>query len=91
VTVCAEGREGARPAPTKLSDMVGAFKSLATVAYIRGVENDGWEAFYKKVWQRDFYDHIIRNEHEQKAIEEYIIANPYKWAGDPDNPVNIEE
>ena len=62
---------------------------MTTNAYIRGVKTDGWQPFAKKLWQRDFYDHIIRTEHDEKAIEAYIEANPYMWADDPDNPVNI--
>ena len=36
----------------------------------------------KLLWQRNFYDHIIRNEQELQSIREYIINNPAKWQED---------
>jgi putative transposase len=41
------------------------------------------------VWQRDYYEHIIRNEEELTRIRRYIIDNPAKWSEDEDNPANI--
>ncbi len=40
------------------------------------------------VWQRNYYDHIIRNEKELNKIREYIINNPLKWELDKENPKN---
>ena len=37
-----------------------------------------------QLWQRDFYDHIIRNEDELNKIREYIRTNPLQWDTDPD-------
>jgi hypothetical protein len=37
-------------------------------------------------WQRDFYDHIIRNEKELHTIQKYILENPLHWKTDQDNP-----
>ena len=59
--------------------MVDAFKSLSTVEYIRGVKNKGWLPFDKKFWQRNYYEHIIRNENAYLQIVEYIQANPLRW------------
>ena len=42
------------------------------------------------VWQRNYYEHVIRNEYEINRIRQYIIENPVKWAEDEDNPVNIK-
>lgn len=39
------------------------------------------------VWQRNYYERIIRNEGELKAIYDYICANPWQWAEDEENPV----
>jgi len=72
-------------APTNkktIGNMVGAFQSIATVQYIRGVKNSGWEPFNGKLWQRNYYEHIIRNEKSHQNISEYIINNPAKWAND---------
>ena len=38
------------------------------------------------IWQRNFYEHIIRNEDELNAIREYIRCNPAQWAWDRQNP-----
>ncbi len=38
------------------------------------------------VWQRNYYEHIIRNEQSLNAIREYILFNPARWASDENNP-----
>jgi len=38
------------------------------------------------VWQRNYYEHIVRNESELNRIRQYIINNPGNWAGDNENP-----
>ncbi|MFN3472142.1 MAG: transposase, partial [Aquificaceae bacterium] len=38
------------------------------------------------VWQRNYYEHIIRNEEELNQIRQYIINNPLKWEMDMENP-----
>jgi putative transposase len=37
------------------------------------------------VWQRDYYDHIVRDEGELRWIREYIVNNPAGWETDIDN------
>ncbi len=75
---------GARPAPT-LGDVIGAFKSITSVAYIHGIEQQKWPALTKKIWQRNYYDHIIRNEEELLVKRQYILNNPKAWELDPEN------
>ena len=58
------------------------FKTMTTNMYIRGVKNDHWKPFYKKLWQSKYWDHIIRNEKENIRISNYIINNPKKWFTD---------
>jgi len=41
-----------------------------------------------KLWQRNYYEHIIRNETDLNQIREYIITNPLKWEFDKENPQN---
>ena len=67
-------------APT-LGDMVGAFQSITTVEYIRGVKNKNWQRFNKKLWQRNYWEHIIRNDKSYQNISKYIINNPLKAYG----------
>jgi REP element-mobilizing transposase RayT len=70
-------------APTKtVGDMMDAFKSITTVEYIRGVKTLGWKPFDGKIWQRNYHEHIIRNEQSYQTISEYIINNPAKWTDD---------
>lgn len=68
------------PFPTMaLSDYVQRFKSLTTKLYIDGVKNSNFLTFNKKLWQKSFYDRIIRNKAEYQKIWEYIDNNPLKW------------
>ncbi|HON53113.1 MAG TPA: hypothetical protein PLS12_07890 [Bacteroidales bacterium] len=70
-------------APTiTIGDIIGAFKSITTHEYIRGVTNKHWKPFDGKLWQRNYYEHIIRNEQSYLRIVEYIIQNPNKWKDD---------
>ena len=41
------------------------------------------------VWQRNYYDHVIRNEESLNIIRRYIAENPLHWALDEENPINI--
>lgn len=84
---------GASPAPTRnasVSDIVGAYKSLVANGCL-----DIWKLTWAgvnpaptqiptmgKLWQRDFYEHIIRNEQSYERISNYIINNPAKWNED---------
>ena len=71
-----------RPENKTIGDMVGAFQSIVTVEYIRGVKNMGWKPFDGKLWQRNYYEHIIRDEQSYLRISNYITNNPAKWADD---------
>ena len=81
-------RATTRVAPTGLGNLVGAFKSRVTVEYIRGVKRKGWLPFHQRLWQRNYYEHIVRDENSLTRIREYIINNPLQWDMDRDNPVN---
>ena len=65
-----------------LSAVVGAFKSLTTRDYIKGVRTRGWPPFERHLWQQSFYDHIIRDGRDLERVREYIAANPSRWAED---------
>jgi len=83
------------PAPTdtggaaerlSLPDVVHRFKSLTTARYRQGVRRDGWTPFPGRLWQRNYYEHIIRNDDELRRAREYIAENREKWALDRENP-----
>ena len=71
---------------TSLSAVVRWFKTMTTNEYIRGVEQLGWRPFNQRLWQRNYYEHIIRNELSYRTIANYIIKNPVKWKHDRFNP-----
>lgn len=58
---------------------------MTTNAYIRGVKELGWSPFNKKFWQRNYYEHIIRDGNDYARIAEYIQDNPINWAEDEYN------
>jgi putative transposase len=73
-------------APIRLGDVVGAFKSMTTVGYIDGVKASGWPGFRRRLWQRNYYEHIIRDETALSRVRRYIDDNPARWEFDDDNP-----
>lgn len=78
-----------RAAPT-LSDVVGAFKSITAVRYIENVKTNSWLPLNGQLWQRSFYDRIIRNEEELHHLREYVHFNVAKWPQDEENPVYVQ-
>ena len=77
------------PAPTlSLSDVVHRFKSLTTARYRHGVMEQNWLPFPGKLWHRNYYEHIIRNDDELNRVREYIAWNPARWIDDENNPDN---
>ena len=66
-------------------DMMDWFKTMTTNAYIRGVKTENWPRFEKRVWQKRYWDHIIRNENDYIHISNYIENNPKKWTEDKFN------
>lgn len=65
-----------------LRAIVQWFKTMTTNEYIRGVKTLGWEPFNGKLWQRNYHEHIIRNEQSYHTISGYILNNPAKWVDD---------
>jgi len=80
---------------TKLGAHIGAplpsiiqwFKTMTTNEYIRGVKTSGWLPFRGRLWQRNYYEHIIRDDESLNSIREYITNNPLQWEMDRENPV----
>jgi putative transposase len=78
------GGECRSPLPTRsrsLSSFVAGFKS-ATTRRINEIRNRPGG----RVWQRNYYERVIRNEKELNRIREYIAGNPAHWPSDPENP-----
>jgi REP element-mobilizing transposase RayT len=78
-------RAGARPAPTAaptaaMSDIIGAYKSIVANACLTIYKEKNEQM--GKLWQRNCYEHIIRNEKSYQNISNYIIINPANWDAD---------
>ncbi len=65
-----------------LGDIMKWFKSITTNRYIHSVRDHGWPRFDGHLWQRNYYDHIVRNEADLNRIREYIENNPATWEAD---------
>ena len=69
-----------RPAPS-LGALVAGFKAATTSHVNRLAGTPG-----APVWQRNYYEHIIRSDKELERVRQYIAENPGRWAEDPENP-----
>ncbi len=67
--------------PRSLSSFVAGFKSAVT-KHINQMRNTPGAP----VWQRNYYEQIVRDENELNRIRKYIVDNPLKWALDRENP-----
>ena len=88
IIVIADGRGGSRTAPTgnrkPVGRLVGAFKTVSTKRINRLHGTPG-----AKLWQRNYYERIIRNDAELNRIREYIAGNPRRWDMDRENPERV--
>jgi len=85
-------RAPARGAPTRkersikeevvtLGSIIGSFKSLCVTENLKYMKLNSLNET-GKIWQRDYYEHIIRNNSELDRIRRYIHRNPYNWLED---------
>ena len=65
-----------------LSEIIRRFKTFTTHQYIKGVHDKNWQLFYKRLWQRNYYEHIIRDDESLKQLQQYILNNPLQWRED---------
>ena len=68
-----------------LPDVVHRFKTITTKRYSDGVKCMDWLPYEGRLWQRNYYEHIIRSEKSLNHIRQYIADNPKQWAADRDN------
>ena len=66
-----------------LSDVVHRFKTLTTKQYRDGVHHQNWPPFPGKLWQRNYYECIIRDDVALSNIRQYIANNPKNWHPPP--------
>jgi len=67
-----------------LGAIVGAYKA-STARLINGLRRKPGAP----AWQRNYYEHIIRDEPELAQIREYILDNPIKWGEDRENSEQV--
>jgi REP element-mobilizing transposase RayT len=71
----------------RLGDVVKYFKGRSTSRYIANVTSLGWPRFEGRLWQRRYFDRVVRSDRELSNIHEYIETNPYRWEQrTPGNP-----
>jgi REP element-mobilizing transposase RayT len=72
-------QEGQKTKP--LGQLIGAFKTVSTklIHALPGLKDE-------VIWQRDFYERVIRSEEELNRARAYILQNPVKWSLDRENP-----
>jgi putative transposase len=77
-------------APTlSLPDVVHRFKTMTTKRYADGVKQLGCPPFPGRLWQRNYHEHIVRNEESLNRIRAYIANNPLQWELDRENPKGV--
>lgn len=72
-----------------LADVVHRFKTMTTKRYVDGVKTAGWPAFRGRLWQRNYYEHIIRDDPSLDRIRRYVGENPSRWPEDGENPARV--
>jgi len=78
------GEKFGRPVAGSLATVIRSFKSAATKRINAMRDHGGCP-----VWQRNFYEHVIRGERDLHAIRQYITDNPAKWQWDTHHPTRI--
>lgn len=51
----------------------------------------GWKPFAGRLWQRNYYERIIRTEAELSRVREYMENNPKQWEWDQENPLGWKQ
>ncbi|MDD3580050.1 MAG: transposase [Desulfobacca sp.] len=73
--------QGAASSAPTLGQIMRAFKSISAITVNRLLGRSG-----QSLWQRNYYEHVIRDEKSLNRIREYIMTNPLRWHLDRENP-----
>jgi REP element-mobilizing transposase RayT len=79
-----QGGHAGPPLRPSLTEVIQWFKTMAVNEYLRDAK--ARDVRVPPLWQRGYYDHIVRDDRDLQRIREYIIDNPRKWAEDEENP-----
>jgi len=66
-----------KPLPGSIPTIIRSFKSEVTKRY-----HDMTKAHETRLWQRNYYEHVIRGENDHLAAYDYILTNPLNWEQD---------
>jgi putative transposase len=77
------------PQTSNLSTVVQWFKTMTTNDYMRGVRDFGYPPFDRRLWQRNYYEHIIRGAGGLDRVRACIDGNPERWDEDEENPARF--
>ncbi len=72
----------AGPRKASLGSLVAGFKAATT----KMCRNNGWLAPEASLWQRNYFEHVVRNEDDYASIAQYITDNPRRWLEDNERP-----
>ncbi len=82
VSTVKTGAHAGAPLPT----VIQWFETMTTNEYMRRIKTLGWIPFHRRLWQRNYYEHIVRDEESLDRIRQYILNNPARWEFDRENP-----
>jgi len=77
--------KGKHPNGTSEGDLgriIQWFKTMTTNAYIKMVKEGIVPPFEKRIWQRNYHEHVIRNDADYLRVAEYTLNNPLTWKDD---------
>ncbi len=69
-----------------LGQVLPWWKSTTTTLYAQRVRSHSWPRFDKRLWHRNFYERVIRDDDDLAHAQGYIARNPRRWHEDPENP-----
>jgi putative transposase len=63
----------------ELGDIIRYFKTMTTLKYIKSTRSFQWQGFEDRLWQRNYFEHIIKDKDELLDIRRYILDNPSNY------------
>ncbi|MBI1920776.1 MAG: hypothetical protein HYS23_06805 [Geobacter sp.] len=78
-------------AGTPLPTIVQWFKTMTSNEYMKNVAQSGWPSFPGRLWQRNYYERVIRSDTELDKFRSYILHNPARWVEDEENPEMVRQ
>jgi len=71
-----------RHAGRSLPEIMRWYKTMTTNDYIRAVKAGTLPPFQQKLWQKSYFDHVVRNDEDYEQTWQYIENNPEQWVID---------